>query len=113
MEQALTKEDLKVWVPEHLRPQVDKLLADIAEAGRRLGAAENSWVALFNGLRKSWTAWLATAVATWPLIESQVSEHLVKLLPQPVVDNWMTILGLAFLLLRMKTTESLEEKGMK
>lgn len=113
MEQAVTKEDLKVWVPEHLRPQVDKLLADIAEAGRRLGAQENGWSALFHGLVKSWTAWLAAIVAAWPVIEPQIGEHLVRILPTAMVDHWMTILGLVILLLRIKTTQSLEEKGMQ
>ena len=63
------------------------------------------------GLFKSWTVWLGAALVAfpewWPLVEPFVRdiigpEHYVKLVP---------LAGIAMVLLRLKTTESIKAKG--
>lgn len=68
---------------------------------------------LLKGLLKSWTAWLGAAIASapdwWPLVLEEITRDAHPL--DKHTELLIRLMGIAVILLRFKTTQSLQEKG--
>lgn len=64
------------------------------------------------GLMKSWTAWLGALIVAWPDISNALSEHISALVGEDANNTIMRIMGILVILVRLKTTQSIAEKGM-
>lgn len=64
------------------------------------------------GMAKSWTAWLGALIIAWPDISMALSEHIEALAGPDASNAIMRIMGILVILVRLKTSQSLSEKGM-
>ena len=80
--------------------------------GKEQGIDENSWTVLFRGMTKSMTTYAAVILLAWPTYEAQLTPLLQRLFGVERYSSVVIpIVGLIFLILRIKTTQSLESKG--
>lgn len=64
-----------------------------------------------KGFLSSWTVWFGAVIGAWPDIAGALGENLTALLGTDANNTIMRIMGIVVILLRLKTTESLAEKG--
>lgn len=64
-----------------------------------------------KGLLQSWTAWLGALIVAWPDISAALAEHLTALLGADANNKIMRVMGILVILVRLKTTQPLAEKG--
>ena len=70
--------------------------------------------ATLKGLWRSWTAWFAGILAAAPLALPRVQENFkafAPYIPDALESKFMQLIAVAIVLLRIKTTTSLAEKG--
>lgn len=64
-----------------------------------------------KGMFLSLTTWFGAFLLAWPSIMSDVGEFLTGLVGGDAANNVLRVIGLIVVLLRLKTTKSLSEKG--
>lgn len=64
------------------------------------------------GMVKSWTAWLGALIVAWPDISFALSEQITALLGEDYNNIIMRVMGILVILVRLKTSQSLADKGM-
>jgi predicted nucleic acid-binding Zn ribbon protein len=108
---------------EELKPETFLALARAIEArkqaaeaaGYARAMAERSTTLMvadtLRGLAKSWTAWASALLIAMPEILPMIQGDLPELLGQNAANRVMQACGVLMLLLRLKTTTSLHDKG--
>jgi hypothetical protein len=76
------------------------------------GVRDNGWPAFFKGMTRSATAWFGWfLLVAYPLIEPQLTPIMIEAFGDAWMRKAVPIIGIAVLVLRAKTTTSLEAKG--
>ena len=75
--------------------------------------AEYKVSAALRGALRSWTVWLGGILVALPELVPLLGPHLQEMLPPDVFAKLMQIAGIAVILVRFKTTESLAAKVAK
>lgn len=74
-------------------------------------ADSNSLKVWLKGAVKSWTAWAGAVLVAAPEILPQLAPHFQELMTPDRYHRLLQIVGIAMILLRVKTSKSLSEKG--
>jgi hypothetical protein len=113
----VTDEELKAKLGEELYEgliaHIRRLEAAAWQRGLRLGRGEG-WeepAAWLKGALKSWTNWFGALLIAAPELLAQIAPHLQELLTPQRYARFIQIAGIVVILLRIKTSQSLKEKG--
>ncbi len=68
---------------------------------------------ILTGAVKSFTVWFGAFILAWPEISVALSDNFVSLLGTEANNVIMRVMGIVVILLRLKTNESLSDKGAK
>lgn len=107
------KSELLALIPADRQEDAEACIKELMEGARKMGAEDNNWSAFARGCLRSWTQWFSTALITWPVSEQLVRPYINELLPPAGASKWIAVIGLISFALRAKTTQSLEQKGVK
>ena len=73
--------------------------------------AASEWQAWAKGTLQSWTAWFGAALIAWPAIQPQLQPLLEQTIGAKNTGYLVSLAGVIVILLRVKTTTSLKDKG--
>ena len=107
------KSELMAFVPAEKQDDAEACIKEMLEGARKMGAEDNGWEAFFRGCLRSWTQRFSAILMAWPVLQPALTPYIDQLLPPAAANWWIAALGAISFMLRMKTTESLEEKGIK
>ena len=82
-----------------------------AKRKKVLAVAPTAWSVWASGLLKSWTVWFGALLLALPDLLPALSPHLADMLSENIFKRTMNVAGIIVILLRMKTTQSLTDKG--
>ena len=82
-----------------------------AELMALLSPAPSTWRAWVRGALKSWTTWFGAVLVAGPELLPALMPHFKELLTPDTYSRAVQVVGIVVMLLRVKTTTSLAEKG--
>jgi hypothetical protein len=88
-----------------------ELMAHVSASKPVPAAPSKPWDPLIVGLLKSWTVWFGGILVALPQIIPLISPTLQQALSANAYKNVTTVVGIIVILLRFKTTQSLQAKG--
>ena len=74
-------------------------------------APAKDWQAWVMGSVKSWTNWFGAVLIAWPAIQPQIQPLLEQTIGAKNTGYLVSLAGVIVILLRVKTTTSLKDKG--
>jgi hypothetical protein len=95
--------------PKITLDQLRELIRTEVAASR--GSTLDDLGSLAKGVAKSWQMWFGALLVAWPEVQPMLAESLIPIIGQ---ENWgraLQLIGVAVILLRIKTTQSIAAKG--
>ena len=73
--------------------------------------APSEWQSWAMRAVKSWTNWFGAALVAWPAVQPQIQPLFEQVVGAKNTGYLVSLVGIAVILLRVKTTQSLKDKG--